>query len=333
MPTYSASRYGTYQVLIPEYSTSVRLSIGAASGGGSRSTTWDWSRGGFGRSGDFRLPTRSSAYTLTLYLGQQGGKGNGPSTSGRGAGGASGLPQGSGGNGHRSGGGGGGASGVYDSGLGRYTIICGGGGGAGRFNQETGYSGYYSAGRGLGGGSTTGSFSPRAGQNAAAGHRGGGGGGSNVGGAGSLGGAQTYNGYAGIGGNSAWYNNANYYQWTYNSGYGNYGDGFYVVSFEYAPPTIQYFTITPTQFLQGNSAQLRYNVTGFVQSVTLTPIGTNQPQTADFSISPQNDTSYTLSATGGGGTVSLTVPVDVLIPPVVNLFSSAADDKGRVYHS
>ena len=327
MPTYSASRYGTYQVLIPEYSTSVRVSIGAASGGGSKSPSdgslWNWGNGGFGRSGDFRLPTRSYAYTLTLYLGERGGNGVGPQNPG-GSGGRSSIA--SGGSGHRSGGGGGGASAIYDGGLNRYTVIVGGGGGAGRFNQETGYSGYYSAGRGIGGGSTTGGFSGRSGQSASAGHRGGGGGGSTVGGAGGLGGAQTYNGYAGIGGNSSWYNNTNYYQWTYNSGYGNYGDGFYVVYFEYAPPTIQYFTITPTQFVQGSSAQLRYNVTGFVQSVSLTPIGTNQPQTADFSISPQNDTSYTLSATGGGGTVSLTVPVDVLIPPVVNLFSSAADD-------
>jgi len=325
MPTYSGSRYGSYQVTIPEYSTSVRVSIGAASGGGSYSPDgWNWSNGGFGRSGDFRLATRSYPYTLTFYLGQRGGNGSGNSLSSRGAGGSSSIA--SGGNGHRSGGGGGGASGIYDGGINRYTVIVGGGGGAGRFGQDTGYSGYYTAGRGIGGGTTTGSFSGRNGQNAAAGHRGGGGGGSNVGGAGGLGGAQTYNGFGGIGGNSAWYSNRTYYDWTFNSGYANYGDGFYVVSFDYAPPTIQYFTIDPDQFVQGSSARLRYSVTGFVQTVNLTPIGNNRPTSADFNISPVNDTNYTLSATGAGGNVSLTIPVDVLIPPQVTLRSSAPEN-------
>ncbi|AOV58530.1 virion structural protein [Synechococcus phage S-CAM3] len=324
MPAYSGNSYGTYQVTIPALSTNVRFSVGGAAGGGSASSTWNHGRGGNGRSGDFRLKTRNSTYVLTFYLGEAGGKGNGPALSGRGAGGRS--PIAGGGNGHRSGGGGGGASGVYDSGLNRYVVIVGGGGGAGRYDQNTGISGMYTAGRGIGGGGTTGGFSGRGGQSAGGGHRGGGGGGSNVGGAGSLGGAQTSNGYAGIGGNSAWYNNTNYYEWTSNSGYANPGNGFFTCTFEYAPPVIQYFNITPQQFVLGDSANLEYKVTGYVNSVGIDVIGQNLPQEDDFPITPQNDTSYTLSASGPGGNASLTRVVDVLIPPSVVLGTQASDN-------
>jgi hypothetical protein len=323
MPTSSGNRYGSFQVDIPEYSTNVRFSVGAASGGGSQSTTWNHSRGGFGRSGDFRLVTRNTAYTLTFYLGGQGAKGYGPNNPG-GSGGSSGIA--SGGNGHRSGGGGGGASGVYDSGLGRYTVIVGGGGGAGKNDNDTGSSGYYTAGRGIGGGGTQSGFSGRSGGNAPAGHRGGGGGGSDSGGAGDAGGTSTTNGYAGIGGNSAWYSNTNYYRWTNNSGYSNNGDGFFVCSFDYAPPVIQYFTIIPQQFVRGDTAELRYKVTGFVNSVSIDLIGSNLPFEDEFDISPQNDSSYTLTAVGPGETATLTKVVDVLIPPEVTLSTPATDE-------
>ena len=321
MPNYSSNSPGTHSVTVPKYSTNVIFSVGAARGGGSASSGgWYFSQGGFGRSGNFRLYTRSYDYTLYFYLGGQGGFGQGPANPG-GSGGYS--PLASGGNGHRSGGGGGGASGVYDTGLGRYTVIVGGGGGAGRFNNETGYGGYYSAGRGIGGGATTGSLSARSGGNAPAGHRGGGGGGSSTGGAGGLGGATTYNGYAGIGGNSGWYSNGTYYSWTYNSGYANYGNGFFTASFSYAPPSIQYFTITPNQFVLGSYASLSYNIGGNVTSVSLTDFSGNRPVSSTVTISPANDRTYTLTASGPGGTQSQSRTVDILIPPTVNFSSDA----------
>ena len=325
MPRYSASRYGNYTVAVPEYAQNVRLSIGAASGGGSYSSTggWYWGNGGFGRAGDFRLKTRSTAYSLYFYIGSQGGFGIGPDNPG-GSGGSSSIA--SGGNGHRSGGGGGGASGVYDTGLNRYTIIVGGGGGAGRFGNETGVSGQVSAGRGIGGGATTSTFSGRTGQNAQAGHRGGGGGGSTIGGAGSYGGAQTTNGYAGIGGNSSYYANNTYYDWTINSGYNNYGDGFFTFSFDYAPPTIQYFTMSPSQILLGNNATLSWSTSGTINTVSLFPFSGTQQRTDTITVSPTEDTTYTLSVSGPGGSVSSTQTIDVLIPPIVNLFSDAVDN-------
>ena len=325
MPNFFFFFPGTQTDTVPKYSTNVIFSVGAASGGGSASSSggWYWSRGGFGRSGNFRLSTRSYDYTLYFYLGAQGGFGQGPANPG-GSGGYS--PLASGGNGHRSGGGGGGASGVYDTGLNRYTVIVGGGGGAGRFDNNTGYSGYYSAGRGIGGGATTGTISARSGGNAPAGHRGGGGGGSSTGGAGGLGGATTTNGYAGIGGNSAWYNNTTYYDWTYNSGYSNFGNGFFTASFSYAPPDIQYFTITPNQFVLGSNASLSYNIGGNVTTVSLTDFPGNLPVSQTVSISPANDRTYTLTASGPGGTRTQSRSVDVLIPPNVNLSTDATNN-------
>ena len=326
MPNYQGSGYGQKTISIPAGSTNVRFSIGAASGGGSASTSWNHSRGGNGRSGDFRLTMRDYTYNLTFYMGQAGSKGQGPANPG-GSGGAS--PIASGGRGFRSGGGGGGASGVYDGGLNRYTVIVGGGGGAGRFNNDTGSSGYYSMGRGIGGGGTTGGIGGRSGGNAPAGHRGGGGGGSSTGGAGNRGGTTTTNGYAGIGGNSAWYNNGSYYQWTYNSGYANQGDGFYTLSFDYAKPNIQYFIISPDQFVRGGTAQLTYQINGYVTTVSLTDFSGNRPQNnpaPGVTIAPVNDRTYTLSASGPGGTTSQSISVDVLIPPNATLTTTAPDN-------
>ena len=325
MPQFSANRYGNYSVTVPAYAVNVRFSVAGASGGGSRSSTggWDYSNGGSGRAGDFRLKTRSYDYTLTFYLGQQGGKGNGPAKSGRGSGGSSSIA--GGGNGHRSGGGGGGASGVWDGGLNRYVVIVGGGGGAGRYGTNTGVNGQYAGGRGIGGGGTTGNFSGRGGQTAAAGHRGGGGGGSNVGGS-SMGGYQTTNGYAGIGGNSAWYSNSNYYDWTTNSGYANQGDGYYNLYFDYAPPTIQYFTVSPQQILQGDNVELSWGIAGAYNQINIDPGFTNLERQGTRTINPQIDTQFNLTVVGPGGNANQPASVDVLIPPDVSLFSDATNN-------
>ena len=318
MSTSSFSQFspGTVSWTVPANAPYVSFTVAAASGGGSTSTAgWDWSRGGFGRAGNFTIAQRSYAYTLTFYLGSEGAKGYGPANPG-GSGGGS--PLASGGNGHRSGGGGGGASGVYDSGLGRYIAWCGGGGGAGRFDNQTGMSGYYSAGRGIGGGGTSSSPSWRNGGTAPAGHRGGGGGGSASGGAGGTGGTTTTNGYAGIGGNSGWYNNGDI-GWITNSGYGNNGNGYAVLTYTNPPPTINLFTIDPSILILGNSFQMEWNVTGQVSSVNITPEPGSSSTSGNATFTPSQDATYTLTATGPGGTVAQSIPVDVKIPPVITL--------------
>lgn len=317
--TVTQSRYSPGQVtwFVPAGATNVTFTIAAGSGGGSKSPSdgslWNHSRGGFGRAGNFTIAPRSGSYNLTFYIGGQGGNGVGPQNPG-GSGGSS--PLAGGGSGHRSGGGGGGATAVYDSWLGRYTAWVGGGGGAGRFGQNTGISGYYTAGRGIGGGGTSGSPSWRTGQSAPAGHRGGGGGGSTSGGAGSLGGAQTSNGYGGIGGNSGWYNNGDI-GWITNSGYGNFGNGYAVLSYVNPPPSIDTFTASPSTLVLGNTFQLNWSVSGTVNSVNITDVG-NVNTSGSATILPGGDITYTITATGPGGTVAKSVAIDVHIPPQIS---------------
>ena len=315
--TQSRNSPGTVTWTVPAGATNVTFTIAAGSGGGSKSPSngslWNHSRGGFGRAGNFTIAPRSGSYNLTFYIGGQGGDGVGPQNPG-GGGGSS--PLAGGGSGHRSGGGGGGATAVYDSWLGRYTAWVGGGGGAGRFGQNTGISGYYTAGRGIGGGGTSSSPSWRNGQSAPAGHRGGGGGGSTSGGAGSLGGAQTSNGYGGIGGNSGWYNNGDI-GWITNSGYGNFGNGYAVLSYVQPPPSIDTFTANPTTLILGNTFQLNWSVSGNVTSVNITDVG-NVNASGSATILPGGDITYTITASGPGGTTAKSVAIDVHIPPQIN---------------
>ena len=317
--TVTQSRYSPGQVTwsVPAGATNVTFTIAAASGGGSKSPSdgslWNHSRGGFGRAGNFTIAPRSGSYNLTFYIGSQGGNGVGPQNPG-GSGGGS--PLAGGGNGHRSGGGGGGATAVYDSWLGRYTAWVGGGGGAGRFGQNTGINGYYTAGRGIGGGATSSSPSWRTGQSAPAGHRGGGGGGSTSGGAGGLGGAQTSNGYGGIGGNSGWYNNGDI-GWITNSGYGNFGNGYAVLSYVNPPPSIDTFTASPSTLVLGNTFDLNWSVSGSVTSVNISDVG-NVNTSGTAMILPGGDITYTITATGPGGTVAKSVAIDVHIPPQIS---------------
>ena len=317
--TVTQSRYSPGQVTwsVPAGATNVSFTIAAGSGGGSKSPSdgslWNHSRGGFGRAGNFTIAPRSGSYNLTFYIGGQGGNGVGPQNPG-GSGGSS--PLAGGGSGHRSGGGGGGATAVYDSWLGRYIAWTGGGGGAGRFGQDTGISGYYTAGRGIGGGATSSSPSWRTGQSAPAGHRGGGGGGSTSGGAGSLGGAQTSNGYGGIGGNSGWYNNGDI-GWITNSGYGNFGNGYAVLTYVNPPPSIDTFTASPSTLVLGDTFQLNWSVSGTVNSVNITDVG-NVNTSGTATILPGGDITYTITATGPGGTVAKSVAIDVHIPPQIS---------------
>ena len=317
--TVTQSRYSPGQVtwFVPAGATNVTFTIAAGSGGGSKSPSdgslWNHSRGGFGRAGNFTIAPRSGSYNLTFYIGGQGGNGVGPQNPG-GSGGSS--PLAGGGSGHRSGGGGGGATAVYDSWLGRYTAWVGGGGGAGRFGQNTGINGYYTAGRGIGGGATSSSPSWRTGQSAPAGHRGGGGGGSTSGGAGSLGGAQTSNGYGGIGGNSGWYNNGDI-GWITNSGYGNFGNGYAVLSYVQPPPSIDTFTANPTTLILGNTFDLTWSVSGNVTTVNISDVG-NVNASGSAMILPGGDITYTITATGPGGTVAKSVAIDVHIPPQIS---------------
>ena len=349
MPTFSNNSWGTFSYTVPAGATDTYFSFAGAGGGGSKPTNnlWYIENGASGRAGNFTINSRSYAYTLTFYLGRRGFDGFNNRGSGYGSGGTGGTsPVAPGGDGHRSGGGGGGASAVYDSGVNRYIAWCGGGGGAGRFHPDTGYSsqGLYSGGAGIGGGATSnvgGGPSWRTGGHAPFGHRGGGGGGSTLGVFGGSGGSATYSGYSGIGGNSGWWDQGDI-GWIVNSGYGNIGNGWMVLSYTLPPPQILYFHFdqngtdsTTVNLIEGDNVDIEWAVDGSrnMSGITLTDFGYIAPSTTSnsFTVQPQSDQlggnigtkTYTLEVTGSGGVVSSSITATIYEIPSVNLTSNA----------
>ena len=75
------------------------------------------------------------------------------------------------------------------------------------------------------------------------------------------------------------------------------------------------FSAEPTTIQRGQSSTLRWQVTGSVTSVSIDQsVGTVQ-NTGSRSVSPQASTSYTLTATGPGGTSTALATVNVSAPP------------------
>ena len=292
--------------------------------------TWN-KEGGAGRAGYFNIDTRSSAYTLTFYLGGQGGMGVAYRASGegnRGGGGSS--PVAGGGNGFSCGGGGGGASAVYDSYLNRYTVVSGGGGGAGRLDLAEHF-----AGLGYSGGGRAQAPSFRGGDSATAGNTGGGGGGQNWHNATSMYG-QTNPPTIGYGGASYWYGDSGGQTEGTFTGYGGYswdgpgqlgyGDGVYICSYSEANASIDSFTASTTTITAGQGVQLCWNTTD-ASAVTLNGSGVNADDcTWKY---PGSTTTYTLTAVAGN-TVSQAITVTVYIPPNVTLsLSSSSIQSGQ----
>jgi len=81
-----------------------------------------------------------------------------------------------------------------------------------------------------------------------------------------------------------------------------------------AAPTVAQFTAEPTSIQRGQSATLRWEVSGTVTSVSINQgIGTVQ-STGNNRVSPSDSTTYTLTATGPGGTNTATATVNVTAP-------------------
>ena len=82
-----------------------------------------------------------------------------------------------------------------------------------------------------------------------------------------------------------------------------------------AAPTIGQFSIEPTTIQRGQSATLRWEISGNVTSVTIdNAIGTVQ-NTGNRRVFPNDSTTYTLTATGPGGNVTASATVTVTTPP------------------
>jgi peptidoglycan-associated lipoprotein len=80
-------------------------------------------------------------------------------------------------------------------------------------------------------------------------------------------------------------------------------------------PAIAQFTAEPTNIQRGQSATLRWEVTGDVTSVSIdNGIGTVQ-NTGNRRVFPNDSTTYTLTATGPGGSTTAAATVTVTVPP------------------
>ena len=82
-----------------------------------------------------------------------------------------------------------------------------------------------------------------------------------------------------------------------------------------AAPTVAQFTAEPTSLQRGQTSTLRWEVTGSVTSVSINQdIGTVQ-STGSSRVNPSDSTTYTLTATGPGGSITGSATVNVSAPP------------------
>jgi peptidoglycan-associated lipoprotein len=82
-----------------------------------------------------------------------------------------------------------------------------------------------------------------------------------------------------------------------------------------AAPTISQFSAEPTSIQRGQSSTLRWEVTGQATSISIDQgIGTVQG-TGNRRVFPDNSTTYTLTATGPGGSNTARATVNVTAPP------------------
>src|SRR3954451_7298296 len=80
-------------------------------------------------------------------------------------------------------------------------------------------------------------------------------------------------------------------------------------------PTVAQFTAEPTSIQRGQSSTLRWEVSGNVTSVSIdNAIGTVQ-NSGNRRVFPGDSTTYTLTATGPGGSVTGSATVTVTAPP------------------
>ena len=84
------------------------------------------------------------------------------------------------------------------------------------------------------------------------------------------------------------------------------------------PPTVS-FSISPSSICLGNSATLSWSVTGYVNSVSINQGIGGVSTSGNRSVSPSSTTTYTITATGIGGTTTRSVTLDLNFPTTINL--------------
>lgn len=332
-------------VTVPAGTVGPTITVAGAAGGSGGSDAGASAGGyGSGRRATFAIPTRTSEYQLTFYVGNVADNGFGcVASSGSGGGGdCGGNLDGDGGRGGNAGGsgcsggggGGGGATAVYDSFTGTYTVVAGGGGGGGGASLNA--SG--------GGGGVASAFSVNAsitpldgGQGADKGGDGAGGGGGGGGcvvnaGGGGAGQDNSSGGGGGAGGQSR-YNTYSLVAGTDTSSY----SGFVQLTFT-SPAVLTYFRANDqspsTTIDSGQSVVLSWSTNfGTINTATSASInqGVGSVSTGinSITVGPLTTTTvFTMTVSDGSTTAQKSVTVNVAAPdniPDLFTFSSVTD--------
>ena len=86
----------------------------------------------------------------------------------------------------------------------------------------------------------------------------------------------------------------------------------------YDPPSIT-FSGSPTAIVRGQTSTLSWNVTGNISSISIDNGIGSVSSSGSLVVSPQVTTTYSLTASGAGGTSSAISTITVYIPPTVSL--------------
>lgn len=112
------------------------------------------------------------------------------------------------------------------------------------------------------------------------------------------------------------------------NGFGNVHLNGYQIRSAFPAPEITTFTASPSLIASGESTTLAWQITGADTAEIDSGIGAVNTSSGSLTITPATTTTYTLTATNGGGSVTseITVGVDVpILPPVLNEFIASND--------
>lgn len=347
MATYSYTTAGTYTLSIPLNATNITYEIIGARGGTGGTgyghpggnSPWPGGTGGYGQRITGSLKTAVNGKTLTIIVGSTGNIGYtySPGTGGGGfrTGGTGGYNYSSsdGGGFYGAAGGGGGGSSVItiSDGPSLHVLTAGGGGGGGggqwfefggSKNGQTSNVLNTLANPLVVGSANDTSRNGYNGSDSGASFNGAGGGG----GAGFIGGQggtayQSGNSIAGAGGagGQGYYSTSYVDSYTVNTTHTT--SARVVISYDLAiPPTIDSFTSTVTQLPLGQSASLSWqasSASGPITSITLNGVAVSN--NSGQVVSPTTTTTYTLSVSNAYYTVTSSITITVLPPPVVSI--------------
>ncbi|AMO43042.1 hypothetical protein R1080702_033 [Cyanophage S-RIM32] len=318
---------GTHTLDLPASAYNISLYVRGGRGGrGGTDAAAQGGSGGLTTGQNFTVNQNYQARRFTLYVGNNGGNGVNSAPNAAGGSGGSGLRTGGrGGNAgdppfSGGGGGGGGASGVAIDGV---LVICmgGSGGGGGASNNRGGGNG--GAPSTLAGSATTVTPTNGGGGGDPGGTDGGGGGGGGAGdnGGGGGGGGTDNSGGGGGGGRGGSTYRSDYVTAGSSDSNVSTADGSIVVSWENAPPPTVTISLDKSSIIAGETAQLSWTVEGFVDTISVTGVS-NPGASGTVNVSPNSSTTYTITASGAGGTSTESVTLTVYQPVVTDLTAS-----------